>query len=442
DAQLIEDRLLRLQSSDIRMATRDSDDGESYPLNISLADQGVSLAFDWINLARFAYTNNQIEFTFLDSPRTSTTRDGANLLSLEAVGDVIHIVYKGTNAPERLILPADENYLEVITPGGEPRFGGAAFNGTALPGEPGFQPRALNNLGGECYPVNTTLEIANCAPNGDINPANGNLWYSVVDHAAHHPVYDLMLTRSYNSAVYMQDGAFGYGWVNGFPVDYDVAFDPEANARVLDLANANPETRVRYRAGLDPTWAARGIVTLTMPSGSQHTFVRQSTSGRTELFTAITMPGWRLTRTGANRTEIVRSRWTLTLPDGLTYEYDRAGRLRSVGYPSQGHQITITYPSDMAPDGLGAFGDGLPVIITDNAEMRQLKLYYDADHHIVRSILRDLTMTDTDACLVEQSCFEITYEYTDGHLTRVNYPGGQTATYTYDGIGRLIRHDD
>ena len=442
DAQLIEDRRLLLQSSDIRMATREAEEGVSYPLNISLADQGVSLAFDWINLARFDYVNNQIALTFLDAPRTSTTRDGTDLLSLEAVGDVIHIVYDGTNAPERLILPADENYLEVITPGGEPTFGGEAFNGTALPGEPGYQPRALNNLGGECYPVNTTLEIANCAPNGDINPANGNLWFSVVDHTAHHPVFDLALTRSYNSAIYMQDGAFGYGWTNDFPVDYDVAFDPVASARVIDLAN--PETRVRHRAGLDPTWTARRLVTLTLPSGSQHTFVRQSASSGTEVFTAITMPGWRLTRTGATLTDLVRSRWTLTLPDGLTYEYDRAGRLRSVGYPAQEHQITITYPSDVTPDGSGALGDGLPVVITDSAATRQLELYYDDSHHIVRSILRDLTIADadSDACLAEQSCFEIGYEYTDGRLTQVSYPGGQTAAYNYDNIGRLIRHDD
>ena len=70
----------------------------------------------------------------------------------------------------------------------------------------------LNNLGGECAPINTLLSQFNCANNGDINPANGNLWYSVTDLTAYHPVFDLALTRSYNSYNMAADGAFGRGW--------------------------------------------------------------------------------------------------------------------------------------------------------------------------------------------------------------------------------------
>ncbi len=439
-ARLIEERSITLQSNAIRMLPLDS---SPLPLNIELGDQGVTIKLDWENLQSFEYQNQTISFAFLDSPRTTTTRDGENLLSLEALNDVIDIVYKGENARELLMLPAEESYIELVTPAGEPTFNGSAFNGTALPDEPGYQPRALNNLGGECYPVNTLLEDVNCAPNGEPNPANGNLWYSVTDHVAYNPVFDLALTRSYNSYDYAVDGAFGLGWTSDFPLDYNVRFDSAANARVIDLANAGAS--LSYRLGLDPTWAARGIVSFTTTSGSQHSFVRKDNAGGTgEIYVALTMPGWALSRAGATRSEILRSGWILTQDSGLTYTFDRAGRLRSFGYPAQGHQISIAYPWATNYDGPGALGESQPVIISDDILSRQLELYYDDDHHIIRSILRDMTVSaaDATACLQEESCFETTYRYTNGLLTGVVYPGGQTATYEYDLLGRLIRHDD
>lgn len=432
-ARLVQGRSITLQSNAIQILPLTA---APLPINIQLRDQDVTIRLDWTNLQAFEYTNQVITFSFLDSPRTTTTRDGANLLSLEALNDVIHIVYKGDNARQLLMLPAEESYVELVMPAGEPTFNGSTFNGIALPDEPGYQPRALNNLGGECYPVNTLLENVNCAPNGQPNPANGNLWYSITDHIAYNPVFDLALTRSYNSYNYAVDGPFGLGWTSDFPMDYNVRFDPAANARVVDLA-----ARLNYRLGLDSTWAARGIVTFTTASGSQHTFVRKNNTGSTgEVYVALTMPGWALSRAGANPSEILRSVWILTQDSGQTYTFDRAGRLRSFGYPAQGHQISITYPWSTHYDGPGALGE--PVIISDDFLSRQLELYYDANHHIVRSILRDMTQAAPDTCVQENLCFETTYSYTNGLLTGVVYPGGQEATYTYDSSGRLIRHDD
>lgn len=459
NASLVQGRSLTLQSDTIRMiplAAATNADSADLPLDIQVVDntQPVSIKLDWTNLAEFAYADDgasgrTLRFDFLDEPRTTTTRPGADLLAVDAVEDVVHIVYRGSGANssggrELLLLPRGDSYLEIVTPAGNPTFNGAAFNGQALPNEAGYQPRGLNNLGGECYPINTLLEQFNCAPNGDINPANGNLWYSVTDLTAYHPTFDLSLTRSYNSYNASADGPFGAGWTSDFPLDYAVGFDDTTNSRVVDLANAEPETRNAYRLGLDPTWAARGILTLTTASGSMHEFVRDAAANTGgEIYRALTMPGWSLSRAGVNPLAQIRSNWTLTHTDGLTYTFDRAGRLRGFGYTAQGYSVTINYPWDENLSGPAALGEQ-PVTITDSTGTRQIELYYEDAHHIVMSRLRDLTQSDAASgnCTLEDSCFEVTYSYTNGLLTGVTYPDGQQATYTYDELGRLVRHDD
>ncbi len=459
-ASLLNGRSIKLQSDSIRMvelAGATNADAPDLPVDIQVSDNGqpVSIKLDWNNLASFGYAdegteNRTLSFTFIDQPRTSTTRPGANVQSIDALDDVLHIVYRGdgangANGRELLLLPRGDSYLEIVTPAGTPTFDGATFNGQALPNEAGYQARALNNLGGECYPLNTLLQNLNCAPNGDINPANGNLWYSVTDLVAYHPAFNLSLTRSYNSYDFAQDGPFGAGWSSDFPLDYTVGFDETTNSRPLDLANADPATRINYRLGLDPTWAARGIALLTTPSGSRHEFVRddKASGAQGEVYRAVTMPGWSLSRSGADTLARVRSTWTLTESSGLTYNFDRAGRLRSFGYPAQGYSVTINYPFDENLSGPGALGDK-PVIITDSAGTRQIELYYDKSNHIVMSRLRDLTQggSEISGCDQKQSCFEVQYSYTNGRLTGVTYSSGQQATYAYDDQGRLIRHDD
>ncbi|MBI1280893.1 MAG: hypothetical protein GC179_22405 [Anaerolineaceae bacterium] len=459
-ASLLNGRSIKLQSDVIRMiplAGATNDDAPDLPVDVQVNDNGqtVTIKLDWTNLASFGYADEgengrTLSFTFIDEPRTSTTRPGQNVLSVDAVEDVLHVVYRGAgangaNGRELLMLPRGESYLEIVTPAGTPTFDGAAFNGQALPNEAGYQARGLNNLGGECYPVNTLLQNLNCAPNGDINPANGNLWYSVTDLTAYHPAFNLSLTRSYNSFDFNQDGAFGPGWSSDFPLDYAVSFDDTTNSRLVDLANPDPAARINYRLGLDVTWAARGILLLTTASGSQHEFVRddKATSSQGEIYRALTMPGWTLSRTGANALARVRSNWTLTETGGLTLIFDRAGRLRSLGNPAQGYTATINYPWSDNLSGPGELGDK-PVTITDTTGMRQLELYYDKSNHIVMSRLRDLLNSDVEggACNLDESCFEVKYGYTDGRLTDVTYPGGQKATYAYDEQGRLIRHDD
>lgn len=434
-AQLIGDRQIELESTLVDMRRDDvgSELTENTPLTVQLADRLAVLRLDWINLRQFSLTGSVLTFDFMDAPRSRTTRSAADLLRLDAVQDVIQIVYKdradGTPGEQRLMLPGAESYLEILTPAGLP-----AFDGRALPGEPGFGARALNNLGGECYPINTLQPEANCPANGFPNPANGNLWYAVTDHIAYGGSIDLALTRSYNSRMSAANGPFGYGWTTTFMLDYAIPYDTALNARVVEDG-----TFGAFPVGLDLTWAPRGVVTLVASSGSRHVFVTESNTFDGGTLTALTMPGWTLSRAD------VRDRWSLRQDSGLTYEFDRAGRLTSYGYPGQ--TITVEYPRP-ALNGASDLGEMTPVIITDAADLRRLELYYNGDHHIIRSVLRDmtqvddLTAVDLSICNEEVNCYETRYIYENDYLTAVIYADGSRAAYTYDEHGKLSYHDD
>ena len=436
DASLAGNRSIEIESTDITMLPyampEDASGQGAVPLRVTFNDKDTTIILDWVGLERFVMIGGRVylHFTADDALRTEVQRDGTNLERLEALNGVVHIVYKDIDAEtpgeQRLLLPRSESYIELVTPPGYP-----AFDGTRLPGQDGYAPRALNNLGGECYPVNTLLPEANCTPNGYPNPANGNLWYAVTDHLARGYLLDLALTRSYNSRASMIDGPFGYGWTTTFLLDYDVPFNPDTNSRVVDLNNMEASTP--YRVGLDLTWAPRGVVTFTTPSGSRHVFVGEASFTGGEL-TALTMPGWTLSRAS------VYDRWMLRQEDGLTYFFDRAGRLVGYGYPQKSRMIDIQYFTE-AFDGPGSVGAAIPVIISDAPDMRRLELYYDESHHIIRSVLRDMTAepnpadVDTSVCDLNRNCFEVLYEYQDDRLATVHYADGQQAVYRYDESG-------
>jgi len=397
-------------------ARRRISDGQSVtpttPLDINT--ESTALTMDWLNISTLSYTPTALTLTFTDAPRGVVTRPAQGLVRFEALQDVVRLVYAGGR--EDLLLPASDDYLEIITPQNAP-----AFDSLALPDETGYLPRALNNLGGECHSVNTLLEQANCPPNGHYNPANGNLWYSVTDVSAAGGLFDLVLARSYNLAAANEDSPFGYGWATAFALDYRAPYAPPASAPV-SLEDS-------YRPALDVSHAPRGIVTLRTPSGSRHVFVSDTPDALT--FRAPTVRGWTLTR------ESIRGAWTLTLPDGFTYQYDRAGRLRGYGYPDSRQFVRITH------ERLSATDSRARAIITDDAALRTLTLEYDAQGRITHAELRDTTRSSAqDACTLENGCLRVVYHYTDGLLTRVDYPDGTRAFYRYDDARRLIEHTD
>lgn len=426
------DRRLRLEATNLVITSDLAQETEApVPLEITV-NETKSIAIDWQNIEALALVSGPenipiFEIQFMDEVRKArpTVRPAADFITFSAREDIVHIRYElesGEPGPERLLLPAEEGYVELLTPGGTPD-----FSPEALPDQPGYMPRTLNNLGGECYPFNTLALETDCPTSGHPNPANGNLWYAVTDHIAPGGWLDLALTRSYNSYDYTKDGPFGFGWTTDYLIDFPVRFDESTNARVVDLDTLN------YHAALDLTWAPRGLVTFTTASGSRHAFARDEDTTTPEIWRALSMPEWTLRRAD------IRSAWTLTQEDsGLVYEFDRAGRLHGYGYPAYERWITIDYPWETAIYEPGN------AIITDAAEWRQLELYFDSDYHIERSILRDLTgqKAGSKTCEQADNCFEITYEYKDGRLVGVTYPDEQSAAYEYDGANRLIWHSD
>lgn len=438
---LLEERTLIVQSTDLSMTTAPPIDGRLQRLDMTLLDQDVTLTLDWINLGVFSLRDNIITLTYLDEPRTQTTRDGTNLSRLEALEDVIHITYKPTETgdagEQRLLLPRSESYLEIVTPAGLP-----AADARVMPDEVGYIPRALNNLGTQCYPASTVVPIANCAPNGDINPANGNLTYGITDHLAYGgDLLNLDFTRYYNSRAAHLDSPLGFGWTLPYLLDYNIPYSTETNSRPI------PTVDLTYPVALDVRYVPRGIAFFTTPSGSRHQFQRLTSAelneaGLTsEAFRALTMPGWILSRESLRDTT-----WVLTEDDGLTWTFDRAGRLLSYGYPAAGRIIQIDYPYDTL-NGSGSLGNDNAIIITDAPEgsspTRQLELFYNTEHRIERTQLRDLTQSQTgDVCVAVSDCFGVEYRYTEGQLTEVVYHDTYRATYNYDSNNRLQEHND
>lgn len=435
---LIEGRDFAVQTTDATIQTQPPVDGRIQRLDATLRDQDTTITLDWFNMNQFSLANGLLRFTFTDVPRGLTQREGRRLSRFEALNDVVHILYKdlpdGAAGAERLLLPRQESYLEIITPAGDP-----PFDARRLPHESGYYPRALNNLGGDCYPANSVIPIANCAPNGHPNPANGNLWYSITDHSAAADLLDLTLVRNYNSRNNLANGPFGYGWTTNYLLDYNIPFDASASSRPLEPQSIN------YDVHLDVRWAPRGIARFTTPSGSQHQFVSTEPTNVFSEMRALTMPGWRL-----ERSNLRDATWRLYQDTGLYYEFDRAGRLLRYGYPEAGRIIEIDYPRTTLLTGPGGIGVNTPIVITDQTGsgrlLRQLELYYNTDHRIVRSVLRDMTQNGaaTQAnCTVAQNCFEALYTYRNDLLTQVTYNDGRQATYNYDGNTRqLIAHDD
>ena len=331
---LIGDRVLEIQSTEMDIRRQPESGQESpihVPLDVNIPDRDAVLTLDWINMERLRLDDEAITFDFLDEPRTITSRTSANVQSVTAVGDVIQIIYhdleEGLPGEQRLLLPASESYIEIITPAGLPQ-----FDGRSTPENASYMARALNNLGGECYPINTLLPQANCPANGHPNPANSNVWFAVTDQTAYGDEINLSLTRSYNSTTFATGGPFGQGWTSAFLLDHQASYNPATNSREV-----RPDDVHQFPVSLDVTWSPRGIVTFRTPSGSQHVFVSSDDAYDGGTMTAITMPEWTLFR------EDVRdSTWTLRQADGLSYYFDRAGRLLRYGYPTRMIEIELS----------------------------------------------------------------------------------------------------
>lgn len=379
---------------------------------LQLHTRDTRIITDWQDIQALRFEPNSVTIGFDDGIRTRTSRPADGLRLFEALSGVTRIDYDPTPdnpIDEIMLLPASDSLIEIITPAHSPH-----FDGRALPDERGYQARALNNTGAECYPVNSLIESAQCPPNGSLNPANGNLFFAVTDLIAY-GMLDLALTRSYNSMTYPVDGIFGKGWATPYRLDYQVGYDEVRNSRPI-----TPETVNAFPVGLDLTYAPQGIVTFYTPSGSRHTFTGTAPFLHGTM-TAITQPDWKLTRPD------YRADWTLTQSDGMTYHFDRAGRLKRYGYSDQ-YPITIHYSGNYLN---GTADLEQTVRIDDPSTQRQLALKFDGHRLAEAQLIGSDNQTHTTR-----------YHYQDDLLIQVDYHDGGVASYRYDEQGRMTHFND
>lgn len=329
-----------------------------------------------------------------------------------------------------LLLPEAEDFIEIITPAEA-----ELYDANARPGEVGFQPANRNNAGRDCFVVNTEFDF-NCAPNGMVNPANGNLSFSVVDLHARGRDLDLILTRTYNSHNAHMDGPFGFGWSSDYLMDFAIAYaddTPEQKARSVGA-------RDRYPVALDVTRAAQNRVMFTTPTGSRHLFTqaRDVNADGVVDWVSATMPGWVI----ASRADALLDDWALMQTDGRIYEFDRAGRLCGVrqvvagaspnnvrlcdvrlGKTTPEEAVNPSYQLDAAltihRTQFPRAADRNDYIITDSSG-RTIALQFDSFQHVTQAELR----ADDDRVLM---CSRYEYE-NNAYLSRVNLYAGDCQT--------------
>lgn len=421
-----------------------SENGSANALTQLKLDEDLTVLLDGKTLDAFYYrpTNSRIGLDFRDSRSddgNEPSRNTDNLTLLESFEGVIRLQYnEAAGNKEHLWLPQDYGYIELQTPDRD-------YKPNLLPDTDDI-PTGFNNLGNECYTANTLVPDFACVHDTIVNYANGNLWYSVTDLQAYGGLIDLMLTRSYNSFDFEHDGSFGYGWTSEFLLDYKVRYNGTRAAREI-----TPDAVENYRVGLDVLLAPHGTVIYQTPSGSRHVFTRETNPSQAndvgmEIFRTGAMPDWVLMRRGKTERERVRSSWILRQEYGFTVEFDVAGRIQWYGYPAEQFNYDSSAESpyrtegrivqiDYAGNFLNGITDSPPIIISDSMSHRQLELQYDENYHIETATLRDTSRAEGEACLPENGCQRVTYEYLENngrhYLQRVNYADGTTATYEY-----------
>ncbi len=359
------------------------------------------------------------------------TRSAVQISNVDAMNEqpggdvqpVTRLLYRdapGAETRQRLLLPASEDFIEIVTPAG-----GLPFTPTALPAAlvgSGYRPIGLNNTGAECYPLQFDFPFK-CSANGHFNPANGNLFYAVTDLTMPGQALNTTFTRSYNSARADQPGMLGSGWSSDWDIDY--GFDYTLPLDRTETRTVSDPADYKYAPAFDLRWVPFGRILLRTGSGSLHEFkLSASRSGPGDVYLSDTMPRWSI------RHDNLNANWLLSLDDGTTYEYDRAGRLRTVTRKNE--TLTVKRQNLEKPDK-----DGSKRIITiTDTYKRSMRLYFDERMLVKATELRDelgkvLAIT------------RYTYKHQDNRdlLVGVDYGNNTAATYQYEGA-YLSGHND
>lgn len=262
-----------------------------------------------------------------------------------------------------------------------------------LPYEPNYRPSNYNNLGANIIPVCPCINgLEDHIP---VNLANGNFFYSVEDFSTFNTTLPLNLTRYYNS----QDNHITPNYLVDSPTNY------------LQFGLG---WRHSFQHELDITGAPIGTIRYIEPDGTSHYF-SPSIDNDTEwtsssLFSLV-----------ISRNDGLLGEWFAQRSDGLTYHFDRVGRLKRIS-SSPNHSILLS-PAPLLGESSST---GLFIVDTYG---RRLELYTGQSDYI--EIARD-TLART-----------IEYSYDNGKLVNINYHAPSLgATYEYNSVDVLRRFDD
>ncbi|MCI0712943.1 MAG: DUF6531 domain-containing protein, partial [Chloroflexi bacterium] len=380
-------------------------------INLTTTESGLLRVNDNINDARLVLTDweqldsitvNGIEVMLETTDlRGTVVRDGRELREFEARDGVFNMVWADGSSTR--LLNESNDFILIESPAELP-----VYDPDAGPGEVGYIPSNMNNVGQECSPVNTAFQF-NCTDNGLANPVNGNLSMTVTDIFARGYRLDLQHTRTYNSANADINGPFGLGWDTNILPEIFAPFDVEQSARIPAM---------NFENALDLSLAPLGQITLRTASGSRHVFTQGATR-----WTSLNLPGW----SAEIREDDLLSPWRILSSEGIVYEYDIAGRLRGIRHVDSGH-IEI----EREGQWFNRTEDDAPLYAITDDTGRAIRLEFDNNAHVVRAeLVVDGEVWDWAA-----------FTYNEDLLVGVTHQDGAESTYEYDANNRLVHHID
>ena len=233
---------------------------------------------------------------------------------------------------------------------------------------------------------------------GDPVDTSCGAYVDEVEALAVNGITTLSLDMNYSSMLTENDGEMGKGWSHNFQPHLKVEenminlyWTPDSYSSFI-REEAITQDRI-YGTYVDEKYV---VLSENMPEGQKF------------LGVSVGMENTVLERGGEY--------YTLTLPSGVIYEFDKAGRLKKMTDKNK-REVTLTY---------GKEGDKKNTVttVTEKATGKSIQLHYNEKGYLVK-------VTDETGRATK-------FTYENKCLTSITDPLGEVTTYTYDDKGRIL----